>query len=149
MRQCPAIVGIKFDNRSQKAIEEINEIYDLKKIGRFALFMGQIYSIFGGSLMRGASGTGVSGVMKVVPNGVIKKTMAQTGKALASESNQTSYNIFQTNWQYFFDSFGAFDKIALEAIEKIAYREAGLHQTSHKEYLFWKSIYLGCEPYVK
>lgn len=149
MRECPVILDLKLDKKSLKAIDEINEIYDLKKIGRYAMFMGHIYSIFGGSLNRGATGSGISGIMNAIPNNVVKKSATVAGKVVTSEANQTSYSIYQANWKYFYESFSAFDKIALEAIEKIAYREASSHQSSPKEYKFWKSVYLGCEANVK
>ncbi|MEO3681795.1 hypothetical protein ABHN84_05735 [Shewanella vesiculosa] len=48
MKKCPAIVGLSFDEESKQGIAEINEIYDLTKIGRLALLIGQFYSIVKG-----------------------------------------------------------------------------------------------------
>jgi len=149
MKKCPVIIDLKLDSKSLKAIEEINKIYDLKKLGRYALIIGHLYSIFGGSSKRGASGTGAAGIMKAIPNGNVKQVVQGAGKVAASELNQTTYNIYQANWKYFYESFSAFDKIALESIEKIAFRQASTHQSSPKEYQFWKSIYLGCKVDVK
>ncbi len=149
MKECPVIIDLKLDDKSLKAIEEIKDIYDLKKIGRYALFMGHIYSIFGGSAKRGASGSGVSAIMNTIPNGTAKKVLNGTGKVITSEANQTSYNIYMANWEYFYQSFDAFDKIARERIEFIAFNQGQAHISKPKEYKFWKAIYLGCKANVK
>ena len=149
MKECPVIIDLKLDKESLEAIEEINRIFDLKKIGRYALFMGHIYSIFGGSANRGASGTGVSAIMNAIPNGAAKKVLNGTGKVITSEANQTSYNIYNANWEYFHKSFDAFDKIALKISTEIAFTQTGMHMSKPKEYKFWKAIYLGCKANVK
>ena len=149
MKECPVIIDLKLDEKSLKAIEEINEIYDLKKIGRYALFMGHIYSIFGGSAKRGSSGSGVSAIMDAIPNSTAKKAVTAAGKVITSEANQTSYNIYNANWKYFHESFSAFDKIALKIISEIAFSQTGMHMSKPKEYKFWKAIYLGCKANVK
>jgi len=149
MKECPVIIDLKLDKESLEAIEEINRIFDLKKIGRYALFMGHIYSIFGGSANRGASGTGVSAIMNAIPNGTTKKVITATGKAVTSEANQTSYNIYNANWKYFHEAFSAFDKIALKVISDVAFRQTATHVSKPKEYAFWKAVYSGCKVNVK
>lgn len=157
MRQCPVIVDITFDEKSQKSIEEINKLYDLKKVGKWSLLIGHLFTIFGGNLNRGASGTGVSGLMNAVPKEWLKNDMVKAGidatkttaKVVSSEVSQTSWSIYQANWQYFFESFSALDRYTLKLVEEIAYSAAYEHQQSPKEYLFWKSVYLGCQANVK
>ncbi|WP_432459302.1 hypothetical protein [Agarivorans sp. QJM3NY_25] len=149
MKECPIIIDLKLDENSLKAIEEIKQIYNLKKIGRYALFMGHIYSIFGGSVKRGASSSGVSTVMNAIPNGTAKEVLNGAGKVVISEANQTSYNIYMANWEYFYQSFDAFDKIAQERIEFIAFNQGQAHISKPKEYKFWKAIYLGCKYNAK
>ncbi|WP_036801848.1 hypothetical protein [Photobacterium marinum] len=138
VRQCPAISNISFDQDSLDAIAEIQEIHDLKKYGRIAVFLGHFLTIFGGVGLKGASG---SGALRLE-----NKMLFKLG---ASDANQASWNLTQVNWEYFLMSFQGLDRLALQQIEKIAYRQAHLHISKSKEYQFWRSIYLGCTPNVK
>jgi hypothetical protein len=138
MKKCPAIVGLSFDEESKRGIEEINEIYDLTKIGRLALLIGQFYSIFGGLAVKGSSGSGVR---------FLDDSLAF--QIAGSDAAQTEYAVSQANWEYFFESFSAFDKIAMESISKIAFKQVMAHNGNPKEYLFWSSIVKGCKPNVE
>jgi len=144
MKKCPGIVGITFDEKSQKGIDRIRELHDLTKVGRFALMIGHLFSIFGGSAVRTTTSSGFSSVFKL-SNPTTEVVVKSTAKAVSSDSGQISYSISQANWEYFFESFGALDKIKMRELEKLATMQAMSHTGSPKEYVFWRAISEGCK----
>ena len=145
MKKCPTIVDVTYDEESLKGIERIKELHDLTKIGRIALIIGHLYSIFGGSSLRNTSSTGALSVLKL-PSDTIESSVKSAAKAISSEATQTGYAIYQANWEYFFESFDALDKIKAREIEKLALHQAFAHARSPKEYKFWRAIEQGCRP---
>jgi hypothetical protein len=145
MKKCPVIINVSFDKKSIQGIDRIKELHDLSKVGKIFLAIGHLYSIFGGSAFRNAGNSGISAVFNNKEHILIDATKA-TAKAISSEAGQTAYTIFQANWVYFFDSFGALDKIKRREIEKLALMQAFDHVSSPKEYAFWKAIEQGCKP---
>lgn len=131
--KCPTIVDLQLSQNSLDAIEQIAELSDLEKLGRTALLIGQLWSIFGGTANKGASGSGLQQYQNSLPF-----------KIAASDSAQSGYAIYSTNWDMFFKANSALSAIKLRQIEKIAYRQANLHVTRPKEYQFWRAVYLGC-----
>jgi len=100
MKKCPVIINISFDEKSIKGINRIKELNNLSKMGKIALGIGHLYSIFGGSAVRNPSGSGVSAVFNNKEHWVVDATKA-TAKAVSSEAGQTAYTISQANWEYF------------------------------------------------
>lgn len=145
MKNCPVIVSISFDEKSINGINRIKELNDLSRMGKFALTIGHLYSIFGGSAIRNPSSSGVSAIFNNKEHILVDVTKA-TAKAISSETGQTAYTIFQANWEYFFSSFSALDKIKRREIEKLALMQAFDHVRSPKEYTFWRAIEQGCNP---
>ena len=145
MNQCPAIINLSFDEESLKGIEKIKELHELEKYGRIWLTIGNLFNIFGGSSLRTSSAGHVTEVFKLIPHDTLKSTAKITAKGLASEANQTTYFISQANWEYYFQSYLGLSEIKRKKIEELAYNQALKHQSSPKEYVFWKSIYLGCQ----
>lgn len=145
MKKCPAIVNITFDEESIKGIEQIKELHDLEKHGRIWLTIGNLFSIFGGSSFRGATAGNVKEVFKLIPNDTLQTAAKVTAKGFVSEANQTAYSIYQVNWEYYFQSYVGINVIKRKKMEGLAYRQALKHQSSPKEYAFWKAIYMGCK----
>jgi len=144
MKKCPVIINVSFDEKSLEGINRIKELHALSKMGKIALGIGHLYSIFGGSAVRNPSGSGVSAVFNGKEHWAVDTTKA-TAKAISSETGQTAYTISQANWEYFFSSFSALDKIKRREIEKLALKQAFEHAGSGKEFTFWKAIEQGCK----
>lgn len=145
MKNCSVILDVTFDEKSNKGIERIKELHDLAKIGRIALTIGHLFSIFGGSSLRNTSSTGALSVLRL-PNDTAEDIVRYTAKGVSSEVAQTGYSIYQANWEYFFKSFDALDKIKAREIEKLALQQALSHTRSPKEYKFWRAIEQGYRP---
>ncbi|GAB3535863.1 hypothetical protein [Photobacterium alginatilyticum] len=145
MEKCPAIVNISFDDESLNGIEKIKEMHELEKYGRIWLTIGNLFSIFGGSSLRSTTAGHAKEVFKLISNDTLKVTAKAVAKGVASEANQTSYSITQANWEYYFQSYINLTTIKRKKIEELAYSQALKHQSSPKEYMFWKSIYMGCK----
>lgn len=90
---CPTIVGLTFDKESKEAITAINEINKTIKYGWAAIIIGQLAQIFGGLVVKTSSSSGF------VESFAFKTTM--------SDANQTSYSIYSSNWEYFFDALSS------------------------------------------
>ncbi|MCG6202030.1 hypothetical protein [Psychromonas antarctica] len=144
MKQCPTIINITFDEESLKGIEYIKSVGFGLEITRYALIMGHLNSIFGGSSIRNVSKGSISGMMNAIPNETVKTVVKTTGKVVSSEVSQTAYSITTANWFFFIDALGELPQIKRELIEKAAGFQALAHQTSPKERLFWRSIHNGC-----
>lgn len=86
---CPTIVDLQLDTKSIEAINSINDILKTKDTGLWVTLIGQLLLIFGGL-----------GVNAKASNNVIEKSLVF--KSVSSDSSQTSYSIFSTNWEYFF-----------------------------------------------
>lgn len=145
MNKCPAIVNITFDEKSLEGIDKIKELHDLEKYGRVWLTIGHLFTIFGASSLRSASAGNAKEVLNLVNNDTAKAIVKTVAKAGTSEANQTGYAITQANWEYFFMSFDSLSDIKRKKIEELAFHQSLLHQGSPKEYVFWKSIYMGCK----
>ncbi len=132
-RICPTIVGLTFDEQSQQAIRDINDITKAKKAGWLAMALGQLAVIFGGN------------AVKTQPTGgVIENSFAF--KLASSDVSQTGYSIYSTNWEYFFQSFSSLEKYAEGQISTIAGLQMIRSRISPKERLFWKAVHYGCKP---
>lgn len=131
--KCPTIVNLELSESSLEAIKEIAELSDLEKLARSALLFGQLWSIFGGASKKGASGSGLE---------QYEKSLAF--KVASSDSAQSGYAIYSSNWELFFKANSSLSAIKLSQIEKVAFRQASLHVAKPKEYQFWRAIYLGC-----
>ncbi|UXI03286.1 hypothetical protein [Photobacterium sp. TY1-4] len=145
MKKCPAIVNITFDENSLHGIDKIKELHNLEKYGRIWLTIGHLFTIFGGSSLRSASTGNVKEVLNLVRRDTAKTVVQAAAKQATSEANQTAYAITQANWEYFFTSFDSLSDIKRKEIEELAFQQALQHQKSPKEYVFWKSIYMGCQ----
>ncbi|CAG20561.1 hypothetical protein PBPRA2163 [Photobacterium profundum SS9] len=66
-------------------------------------------------------------------------------RGLVNGYNQTAYSIYQVNWECYFQSYVGINVIKRKKMEELAYRQAVKHQSSPKEYAFWKAIYMGCK----
>lgn len=131
--KCPAMIGVKFDEQSIKSIEHINHIHDVTKLGHISLLIGQLLTIFGGNALKTQTASGI----RVLDNNL-------AWKVVSSDVSQTGYSIYQTNWEYFFASFGALEKHAINEIQKLAGLEAMRTSRDPKQYAFWKAIHNGC-----
>ena len=78
---------------------------------------------------------------------VIEKTA--TFETIAADSNQIAWTIYQTNWEYFFESFTALDTHANNQISKIAFLQYLRSSSSPKEKMFWGAIYNGSKVNIK
>jgi len=145
MDKCPAIVNLTFDEESLKGIEKIKEMHELEKYGRIWLTIGNLLTIFGGSSLRSTTSGHAKELFKLIPNDTLKTTATAAVKGVVSEASQTSYSITQANWEYYFQSYINLNTIKRKKIEELAYSQALKHQSSPKEYVFWKSIYMGCK----
>ncbi|AZG74787.1 hypothetical protein [Shewanella livingstonensis] len=94
--------------------------------------LGQLILIFGGL-----------GVNAKASNNVVGNTLAF--KSVSSNTSQTSYSIYSTNWEYFFKTFSSLDRFANNQIETIAGMQMLRSEISSKERLFWKSVHYGCK----
>ncbi|WP_220719720.1 hypothetical protein [Agarivorans litoreus] len=52
---CPTLVDLRFDEQSQRAINDINDITKTKKVGWLVIAIGQLALIFGGNAVKGQS----------------------------------------------------------------------------------------------
>ena len=129
---CPAIVGLEFDKTSKEAIQSINDILESKNIGLWSSAIGHLLLIFGGLAVNAKNG-----------GTAIENT--HIFKVISSNPNQTSYNIYSINWEYFFKAFTALDKFANNQIETIAGLQFLRGNITAKERSFWKAVYSGCK----
>ncbi|MEE1675093.1 hypothetical protein SNR37_000415 [Agarivorans aestuarii] len=146
MKRCPSIVDLHFDAKSQQAIDEIKELHALTKIGRLALLIGQLLTIFGGSSLRTANPGQVQALFGAAKHSPKVATTEALAKATSSETVQIGYAITASNWEFFFESFSELEQIKREQITRIAFDQALQHVKSPKEYIFWKTIEAGCKP---
>jgi|GEM_PF-1344181 len=145
MNKCPTIVDIRFDEESLNGIERIKELHELEKYGRIWLTIGNLFNIFGGNSLRSTPAGHINEAFKLIPTDTLKTTAKTASKGVASESNQTAYSITQANWEYYFQSYVSLSNLKRKKIEELAYNQALKHQSRPKEYMFWKSIYMGCK----
>lgn len=131
-KYCPSIVGLELDEQSKKAIERINEIHDVTKFGHIATTIGHLLVIFGGNAVQTQSAG-------------LKLLETPLGKAVSSNASQTGWSISQTNWEYFFKSFGALSEHAQTRIWTIAGQEALRTWQDPKQQAFWRAIHNGCQ----
>jgi len=131
-KTCPVIIDIKFDDASRQAIDDIAHIIKVKKIGWVVTLVGQLGLIFAGGAVRTSA-----------PGNIVENS--NMFKVIAADSNQVSWSIYQTNWEYFFKSFSALDQHANSQIEKIAMLQHLRTAASPKERSFWAAIYNGCK----
>lgn len=132
--QCPTIVDLQLSQNSLEAIQEIERLGELEKLGTKILLLGQLWSIFGGSARKGASGSGLP---------QLDGTLAF--KFASSDISQSGYAIYSTNWEIFFQSIQGLGAIKRRQIEKLAFLQTQKNAISPKEVKFWKAIYLGCQ----
>ncbi|ARD24003.1 hypothetical protein [Shewanella japonica] len=133
MKYCPAIVGLQLDEKSLAAIDNINDIHDVTKLGKITILIGQLLTIFAGNTVR-TSGSGI----RLIEDSLVWKTVS-------SDSSQTGWAITQTNWEYFFASFGSLEVYARRQIETIAGIEAYRTWNDPKQQSFWRAIHNGCK----
>ncbi|GGB17017.1 hypothetical protein [Agarivorans gilvus] len=131
---CPTLVGLIFDEQSQRAINDINRITKTKKTGWFIIAIGQLALIFGGNTVK--SQTTAAGL---IDNNLLFKSSS-------NGVSQTGYNIYTTNWEYFFQSFSHLEHYAEGQISTIAGLQMIRSNISAKERQFWKAIHYGCKP---
>ncbi|MBU2869827.1 hypothetical protein [Colwellia sp. E2M01] len=129
---CPTIIGLEFDTPSKEAIQSINNILESKNTGLWVSSIGHLLLIFGGLAVQAKNGG------TAIENTHIFKVISRT-------PNQTSYNIYSINWEYFFKAFTALDKFANNQIETIAGLQVLRGNITAKERSFWKAVYSGCK----
>lgn len=132
--KCPTIVDLQLSTSSLDAVQEIERLGNLEKLGTKVLLLGQLWSIFGGAARTGASGSGLP---------QLKGTLAF--KFASSDISQSGYAIYSTNWDVFFDSIQGLGAIKRRQIEKVAFLQTQKNAISPKEVKFWKAIYYGCK----
>jgi hypothetical protein len=130
---CPVIVGLKLDEESQKAVEDINHIHDVTKLGKATFFIGQLLGIFGGKVVKPQS-SGIS---------LLEDTL--TWKVVSSDITQDGWAVYQTNWEIFFQTFSSLDAHARRQIETIAGIQVFRTWKYPKQQAFWRAIYEGCK----
>ncbi|UJF21927.1 hypothetical protein [Shewanella sp. OMA3-2] len=133
MKYCPAIVGLKLDEKSLIAIDNINDIHNVMKLGKVTILIGQLLSIFAGNAVKTSS----SGIR------LMEDTLAW--RVVSSNQAQNGWAITQSNWEYFFSSFGSLDRHGRRQIETIAGIEAYRTWEDPKQQVFWRSIHDGCK----
>lgn len=131
--KCPTIVNLQLSQSSFEAVKEIERLGVLEKIGTKFLLLGQLWSIFGGATRTGASGSGAQ---------QLEGTLAF--KLASSDSAQSGYAIYSTNWGLFFESVQGLDAIKRRQISLVALKQTQIITLSAKEAQFWKAIYQGC-----
>lgn len=124
---------MKLDEKSLIAIDNINDIHDLTKLGQVTILIGQLLAIFGGNAIKTSS----SGVR------LIEDSL--TWKVVSSDVSQNGWSISQTNWEIFFQLFGGLERYARGQIETIAGLEAYRTWTDPKQQAFWRAIHNGCK----
>ncbi|WP_041394880.1 hypothetical protein [Photobacterium profundum] len=131
-RPCPALVNLTFDEESKEALKDINSINGRIQNGWVAIALGHLAVIFGGLFMKAPASAGS-----------IEKTLGF--KIISSDVTTTSWNIHQTNWEYFYRSFGSLDRYAKNQISTIAGFQMLRGNVSSKERQFWKAVHYGCK----
>lgn len=131
--KCPTIVNLQLSPSSLEAVQEIERLGALEKLGTKFLLIGQLWSIFGGATRTGASGSGAQ---------QLEGTLAF--KLASSDSAQSGYAIYSTNWDIFFESVQGLGVIKRRQIELISLKQTQKSALSAKERQFWKAIYQGC-----
>ncbi|PKM18889.1 MAG: hypothetical protein CVV11_10740 [Gammaproteobacteria bacterium HGW-Gammaproteobacteria-15] len=132
--KCPVIVDLQLSQSSLDAIQEIERLSELEKLGTKVLLLGQLWAIFGGVAKKGASGSGMA---------QLEGTLAF--KLASSDAAQSGYAVYATNWDVFFQSIQGLGAIKRRQIEKVAFLQTRNSRLSAKEVQFWKAIYLGCQ----
>lgn len=130
---CPTIVNLQLSQSSLEAVKEIERLGSLEKLGSKFLLLGQLWSIFGGASRTGASGSGAQ-----------QLEGTQAFKLASSDSAQSGYAIYSTNWDVFFDSVKGLGAVKRRQIESVALRQTQKSSLSVKERQFWKAVYQGC-----
>lgn len=131
--KCPTIIDLQLSKSSLSAIQEIERLTELEKLGTKVLLLGHLWSIFGGSARKGASGSGLTQFDKGLAFNVASSDISQSG-----------YAIYSANWDMFFSSIHSLNAIKRRQIEKVALKLVLQNTVSSKEYQFWKAIYEGC-----
>ncbi|MBD1559867.1 hypothetical protein HC752_23340 [Vibrio sp. S9_S30] len=129
---CPTLIGITFDEESQQALNAINDMKSTVKDGWVAIVIGQLAVIFGGLAVKPTSSAGF-----------IESTLGF--KLASNDVTQTAYNIYQTNWEYFFKSLSSLDRYANNQISTTAGLQMIRSRISPKERQFWKALHYGCK----
>ncbi len=131
-KPCPVIVGLTFDEESQEALKAINDINATIDDGWVAIALGQLAVIFGGLTVKAP-----------LSAGPVEKMLGF--QLLSNDVATTSWSIYQTNWEYFFQSFGALERHARNQISTIAGLQMLRGKISHKERQFWRAVHYGCK----
>ncbi|MGY5451366.1 hypothetical protein ACVFI8_10545 [Agarivorans sp. MS3-6] len=131
---CPTLVDLRFDEQSQRAINDINDITKTKKAGWLVIAIGQLALIFGGNAVKGQS----------TAAGLVDESLLF--KSASNGVSQNGYSIYSTNWEYFFQSFSHLERFAEGQISTIAGMQMMRSRISAKERQFWKAIHYGCKP---
>lgn len=108
--KCPTIVNLQLSQSSLEAVKEIERLGALEKLGAKFLLLGQLWSIFGGATRAGASGAGA-------PH--LEGTLAF--KLTSSDSAQSGYAVYSTNWDVFFESVQGLGAVKRRQIELITF----------------------------
>ncbi|USD66472.1 hypothetical protein [Vibrio sp. SCSIO 43136] len=133
---CPVLVGLNFDQESLQAIKSINDINTSIEKGWMAIALGHLAIIFGGLAVK-------------TPNSAGPVENMLGFQIISSDVASTSWNIYQTNWEYFFLSFGALESYAKNQISTIAGLQMIRSNIDQKQREFWKAIHLGCKVEVQ
>ncbi len=131
-KPCPVLIGLTFDEESQEALKSINDINATIDHGWVAIALGHLAVIFGGLTVKATASAGP-----------IEKTLGF--QLLSNDVSTTSWSIYQTNWEYFFRSFGALERHAKNQISTIAGLQMLRGKIGYKERQFWKAVHYGCK----
>ncbi|UXI02340.1 hypothetical protein [Photobacterium sp. TY1-4] len=131
-KPCPVLVGLTFDDESKEALEAINEMNSVIENGWIAIALGHLAIIFGGLAVKSPASAGP-----------VENTLGF--QLISNDVTTTSWSIYQTNWEYFFKSFGALERHAKNQISTIAGLQMLRGKISPKERQFWKAVHYGCK----
>ncbi|EKO3566841.1 hypothetical protein [Vibrio metschnikovii] len=131
-KPCPVIVGLTFDEESEEALKAINDINATINDGWIAIALGHLAVIFGGLTVKAPASAGP-----------VEKMLGF--KLVSNDVTTTSWSIYQTNWEYFFMSFGALERHARNQISTIAGLQMLRGKISSKERQFWRAVHYGCK----
>ncbi|EHT4943579.1 TPA: hypothetical protein RQK43_004285 [Vibrio vulnificus] len=131
-KPCPVLIGLTFDEESQEALNAINEMNAKIDDAWVAIALGHLAVIFGGLTVKAPASAGP-----------IEKTFGF--QLVSNDVATTSWSIYQTNWEYFFSSFGALERHAKNQISTIAGLQMIRGKISYKERQFWKAVHYGCK----
>ena len=140
---CPTIVKLEFSESSQSAIDLINEVRTLSTKSWIALTIGNLGLIFAGLVL--SPGKAIPAELTALGAKPILKAATNLTEAAGSPAGSVAYNIFQSNWEIFFQAVSAFDAIAKNKIDKIVTLQTYRYDLTPKERKFWKAMYYGCK----